>query len=346
MMFGWQVRPMPDKSIFHRIVTKEDHYTQLLCNTLQREPSLLGELLVLVDARLRDRIETGDIRPQVRLNECGQADLLIQSDNPPKLRMLFEVKTAPHRPLEETQKLNGNRPGYKDWLEKKRAENYDAWLVYLVPGNWEYRQENEEAIKEYQASSGQRAMSVCQIYWHNVLELLQKNDSRAEGHFVKEFWHLLMERLGPINFSSKEIERMFTPDFPMKTLIKVNAVLEGLRTRAAKREVKPVSDSNEFGFYLSDGEREMFVGLSQEFWDAGHHYPISFGVSDKDARVKDAFSRAFEREYRQKPISVATMEWTMGGVPQKDFNRFETANAIDEIWGKLAPIWESVKEAQ
>jgi hypothetical protein len=241
--------------------------------------------------------------------------------------------------------LDGDRPGYKVWLEERKREGYDAWLVYLVPGNWECRQGNDEAINKYRASSGQQAISVCQIYWHQVLELLQKSDSRAKGHFVQEFWHLLMERLGPINFSSKEIEQMFTPDFPMETLIKVNAVLAGLRARAAQREVKPVSDSIEFGFYLRDGEREMFVGLSLDFWAAGHHYPISFGVSDKDAEVMNAFSQAFEREYRQKPISVADMQWTMGGIPREEFNRFETANAIDEIWHKLAPIWATVKEA-
>jgi hypothetical protein len=40
------------------------------------------------------------------------------------------------------------------------------------------------------------------------------------------------------------------------------------------------------------------------------------------------------------------MGWTMGWVPQEEFNRFEKNNAIDAIWEKLEPIWDSVKKAK
>ena len=342
---------MSGKSIFHKIVTKEDDFTQLLCNILQRERRLLGKLLVLVDKQFSDQVQTADIRPQVRLHECGQADLLkrrqadllIETDTPHNLCMLFEVKIARDRDLEESQRLNGMPESYQRWLEEKKCKGCHCWLVYLVPGSWEYRQKNEEAIRKYQKNGDRRAIEVRQIYWHHVLELMQKDELRAEGHYIQEIWQLLVERLGPINFSSKETERMFQSDFPMKELIKINAVIEGLRT-VAKKEVRPVSDSSEFGFYLVNGEREMFVGLWKEFWERGHHYPISFGVSDDNDQVRDAFSLAFERGYGQKPISFTSEKWTMGWVPAEDFNSFETANSIDEIWHKLAPIWESVKE--
>jgi hypothetical protein len=337
---------MPDKSIFHRIVTKEDSYTQLLCNTLKREPSLLGDLLEKAEIKLRDPIKSEDIRTQVRLNGCGTADLLIQTD---KLSVIFEVKTDQHRPLEETQKLDVNRQGYKHWLEDKKAkEKYEAGLVYLVPGNWEYRTDNANSIESYKKNSKRLAINACQIYWDDVLQCLQKNDSRTRDPIiVEEFRLLLMERFGPINFSTEENKRMFTPEFQMETVIKLNAVLEGLRARVAKKESESVSASYEFGFYLKKGKRDLlFVGLSKECWDAGHHQPICFGVDNKDLRVKEAFIKAFRIEYKKDPISIDAMGWTMGWVTQEDFNRFVTADAINEIWNNLGHIWESVKQVQ
>jgi hypothetical protein len=333
---------MPNESIFHRIVSSENSYTQLLCNTLKREPSLLVDLLDLAKIKLKDTIKPEDIRPQVRLNDCGQADLIIQSDT---LTVIFEVKIRPQRPLEASQKLDGDRPGYKDWLKEKKAEEHDVWLVYLVPGDWKYRPNNDEVIEEYRRSKGQLAINVRQIYWDDVLRLFSKGDSRATGPLIVEFVLLLMEGFDPIKFASKEIVRMFTSEFPMETLIKLNAILEGLRKRAGK-EAESESVSYEFGFYLTKGKRKLiFVGLSREFWDAGHHYPICFGVDDEDARVKEAFCLAFRKAYNQEPISIAEMEMTIGWVPQEEFNRFETTDATNEIWAKLGPIWDNVKKA-
>jgi hypothetical protein len=139
---------------------------------------------------------------------------------------------------------------------------------------------------------------------------------------------------------------MFAPEFPMETLIKLNAVLEGVRKRFAKSETESASESYESGFYLKvEKEPKLFVGFSMQSWEAGHHYPICFEVPDKDLRVKEAFSHAFRKEYKKDPISIDN-GWTMGWVTQDDFNRFETADAINEIWTKLARIWDSVKQVQ
>jgi len=335
---------MPIESIFHKIVSNEDSHTQLLCNTLKREPTLLHDLLDKVGLKATNLVKPEEMRTQVPLNGCGKADLRIQTD---KFTVIFEIKIEPGRKLEESQKLNGSCRGYKDWLEGKKRHGCDAWLVYLVPGSWEYRSENEKAIKEYEELAGQQAISVCQIYWHDVLQLLQKNDPpKSSPIIIEQFRLLLMERLGPINFTLEEIKSMFNPDFPMKEIIKLNTVLEGLKRRAGK-EAKTESVSYEFGFYLTKDERKLlFVGLSWEFWNARHYYPICFGVRDEDVRVKAAFSEAFRNEYRKEPIPVAAMEWTMGGVPREDFDRFETADAIDEIWAKLEPIWHRVKQVR
>jgi hypothetical protein len=247
--------------------------------------------------------------------------------------------------LEETQKFLGKPKSYQCWLERENAKGREPWLVYLVPGNWACRSENEKIIKEYEGNAGQQSINVCQIYWENVLQILSVNDSRTRSPFVNEFRLILTKRFGPINFNSMEIKHMFKPDFPMETVVKLNAVLEGLRARFGN-DLKPVSVIYEFGFYLKNGKREMFVGSWREFWNAGHYYPICFGIQDEDPRVKEAFSMAFREEYREDPIPFDDdgAHWTMGWIPQEYFNRFETAaGAINEIWPKLAYIWKQVQ---
>ena len=193
---------MPNESIFHRIVSSENSYTQLLCNTLKREPSLLGDLLGLADIELGDPIESKDIRTLVHLNGCGQADLCIQTD---KLAVIFEVKTDPRRPLEPTQHLRGKLQSYQHWLEDRRAEGRDACLIYLVPGNWDYRQDNVNEIAEYKRMGREWSIKVGQTYWGNFLQLLSESDSRTRSPNIDEFRLLLMERFAPINFRSKRL---------------------------------------------------------------------------------------------------------------------------------------------
>lgn len=344
---------MQNKSIFHRIVSKEDEYTQLLCNMLQREEGLLRDLFDEVGLGVTKTIKPEEIRTKVCLSNggegWGEADLIIQSDEPPKVCAIFEVKTSPYRKLEKTQQLDEEPKSYRCWLEKKKAEEYDAWLVYLVPGDWEYKQDNDKNIEAYRRKGGENTIHVRYIFWEDVLRLLQLNDPPRNSPFIiEQFRLLLMDRLGPISFTSEEIKCMFKPDFPMETIIKLNSVLDGLKQKATKKAtLKQAGDSNEFGFYLTDGKRELFIGLWLNFWNAGYYFPICFGIQDEDSRVKEEFSKAFLEAFGKSPISIEDGQWTMGWVPQEEFNRFETASgAINEIWAKLAPIWKRVKEAQ
>jgi len=133
----------------------------------------------------------------------------------------------------------------------------------------------------------------------------------------------------------------------MQTVLKLNAVLEGLRGKAQRdaptRQDAPrmYGDRDEFGFYFKKGKRELlFVGYWLPFWIAGHPYPICFGVSDDAPKAKEAFKVAFQKAYKVKAIS--SNEWTMGWVPEDDFNSLD---AIDVIWRKLVPIWKKVSEA-
>ena len=98
---------------------------------------------------------------------------------------------------------------------------------------------------------------------------------------------------------------------------------------------------DDFGFYLKKGKCWLFyVGCWQTFWDDGNHYPICFGIEDDSPILVSAFKNAFRKAYKKEAATCG--KWTMGWVPEKDFN---SLNAVEEIWSKLKPIWEAVAKA-
>jgi hypothetical protein len=102
------------------------------------------------------------------------------------------------------------------------------------------------------------------------------------------------------------------------------------------------SDKNEFGFCLRKSNGTLlFVGYWLQFWNDGHPYPICFGIPDAAPKVQEAFKNAFQEAYKEEAVSFVD-KWTMGWVPEGDFNSLD---AVDEIWRKLAPIWKKVSEA-
>jgi hypothetical protein len=81
---------------------------------------------------------------------------------------------------------------------------------------------------------------------------------------------LLTERFGPIRFYPEEIKAMFTTEFPMQTILKLNLVLQGLRKKAGKEATEMNIEKDEFGFYFKKEKRTpLFVGYWLSFWNDG-----------------------------------------------------------------------------
>jgi hypothetical protein len=125
-------------------------------------------------------------------------------------------------------------------------------------------------------------------------------------------------------------------------MVKLSAVLHGLRQKAGKRVASDLSsDKDESGFYLKKGKRSLlFIGSWVTFWDANHHYPLCFGVQDDEAKIKDAFTTAFRKAY--KSVAISFDGWSMGWIPEEDLM---SVDAVDEIWARMEPIWNKVKDA-
>jgi hypothetical protein len=327
------------ESIFHKIVTNENSFTQLLCNLMKRDDAFSGAVLALLQNKSAMRLK-GEMRitPQKRLpNRCGQPDIIIEA---PHLCVIVEVKTESHRNRTKKQELEDGE-NYLSYLQSRYSSEDVAALAYLVPHNWKFRKEMKDGIATLQKVGDEKNIPVTQVFWEDVLALLPKNSAQYGAPLIEEFRLLPNERFGPINFEPEEIKSMITPEFPMQTVLKLNAVLEGIRKKVGKDETNTCVNKDEFGFYFRKGKRELlFLGYWLAFWDAKHPYPICFGVQEDTPSVKEAFTSAFQKAYKKDPISFDN--WTMGWVSEKDFNSLDT---VDEIWSKLEPIWNKVKNA-
>src|ERR1017187_3060098 len=334
------------ESIFHKVVRNENSYTQLLCNMMRRDEGFCRRLLTLfAGENPLWRFGGESLSPQTRLRDnCGQPDLIIES---PTHCMIVEVKTESHRGCTPKQELLETGRNYLGYLKVKHDSGIEAALTFLVRDKCKFRKEVEEAIVTLHKEGMKKNVSVKLVFWEDVLERLLKGATRTESPLIEDVRLLLAERFSPIRFQPEEIKPMFTPEFPMQTVLKLNAVLEGLRGRA-KRDAptrqdapKMYSDKEEFGFYFKKGKRELlFVGYWLSFWNAGHPYPICFGVSDDAPKAKGAFKAAFQKAHKKEAISFE--EWTMGWVTEIEFN---SVDAVDEIWRKLVPIWRKVFDA-
>lgn len=340
---------MPE-SIFHKLVMKENSYTQLLCNLMKRDEVFCRTLLTLF-AGENPRTPFGDlsISPQRSLgDECGQPDLIIKAAT---LCIIVEVKTESHRGRTQKQELLDTGRSYLNYLKDRHDSGLETVLAFLVPHNWEFRQELEDEIATLREEAIEKRVSVNQVYWEEVLERISKEETQADSPLIEEFRLLLAERFGPIRFYPEETKSMFTSGFPMRNVVKLNAVLEGLRQKARKDAGKLniekygtrlYSDMDEFGFCLRKSNGTLlFVGYWVQFWNAGHPYPICFGMPDAAPKVQEAFKSAFEEVYKEEAVPFVD-KWIMGWVPELDFNSLD---AVDEIWRKLLPIWRKVSDA-
>ena len=326
------------ESIFRGIVTSENSYAQLLSNLLRRDAQfclavlerLLGDRTILSPTEIR-------ITPQKRLpGRCGQPDLVIES---PRLYLIVEVKTERHRLRTKSQELRATGT-YLSFLCKQRNAGRKAALVFLVPRNWKFSTEvtNGTFVCQRQNSS---KISVRKVYWEDILELLSLDRVPNGDSLPSEFRLLLSERFGPISFAKEEVTSMFSSEFPMQTVLKLNATLQQLRDKAGKRASTPLHcDKDETGFSLKRGQRPLlFVGFWLPFWEA-NHYPLCFGVDEQNTRAADSFRRSFRKLYSHEPISCD--QWLMGWATDDDLT---LVSAADEIWEKLEPIWNSVRGA-
>jgi hypothetical protein len=321
-------------SIFHRLVTKENSYSQLLCNLMNKDDQFRERILALLLTETGPFPGTLRVDGQKRLpKRRGQPDLVIESS---QWYVIVEVKTERHCARTKRQEL-GATNGYLSHLQSLKDGRRVA-LIFLVPQNWKFRRTVENDVKQ---KHGKQGVSIALKTWGELMTVLP-NEGKADS-FLYQFRLLLAERYGSIEFEEEEVSALFKSEISIKTILKFNAVLEGLRQKAGKRNTSSMNmDKDESGFFLIKGSRWLlFVGCWQTFWNDGHEYPICFGTEDESPKVKEAFRNAFRKGFESEAIQFG--KWTMGWIPEEDFRVPD--DPVEKIWAKLEPIWKAVSKA-
>lgn len=329
---------MASAAVFYKLVNKEDDYTQLLCNLMQRNADFRNRVLRLfLSEESASEIKPNHIRTQCVLPECGRPDIVIQT---PSLCALVEVKINPKRALSPNQEPapygQKELKGYVRFLQGCKVR--EKWMVFLVPQDWKYREELQRMLLISESKYPHIKSGL--IFWEEIVQLITiPTDS---DQFLKGFQELLV-RFAPIMFSEEEVQLIFSKNFPLRGVLKLQRLIKQVGERAKKKKgysVKFVTDSQESGFYLMKDK----VGF---FWcgiwaDAGERdgQPFCFGVSDDDVELMPSLRNAFCEAYKGTTKRIG--DYTLGWIPQKTL---EGDQSLEKVWARLEPVLAKVHKA-
>ncbi len=329
---------MSRDSIFYKLVTNEDAYTQLLCNLMVRFGDFRRRVLGLfLNENQALRIARHEIRTQTRLLECGRPDILIHTA---EICALLEIKVNLGRGLTTNQDLttsdDADVKGYVRFLLDAHVP--ERLLVFLVPENWKHKirvQSLLEFVKKKYPSITAKIVT-----WEQVLDTARTMNQPLDP-FIEEFRMLLSDRFGPVIFSTEETD-MLTNDFATayRTVRKVEALVDETRVRAGNdgsERTSQVERKDEYGVYFknSEGKCVLWFGIWLEFCER-KGFPLCFGIQDDWKQSVPKLEKSFAASCCDTPISFDG--WTVIGIRPQTFHE----NPAEGIWRQLKPVLESV----
>lgn len=268
------------ESIFHKIAKKEDDYTQLLCNFMQRSEEFRSAVLSLLfdEESLASKISREQIVTQVVIPEVGRPDILIES---PDISATVEVKLSYHRRCEESQIPSlGDMRGYCGFLDRASA-NARKRLVFLVPGGWKHLQATKERLDEFGRSNpGIETKIVC---WEKVFALSKRFGGDP---LLAEFWKLLERDFGSVQFTEDEIQIMFSAGLPIEAINKAAWMVDQIAKKCSGDFIFDGPEHEKSGeqygleFYRKTGKGRgdsflFWFGIWSPFWEK-HGKPLCF----------------------------------------------------------------------
>jgi len=355
------------KSIFDRVATKEDDYTQLLCNLMQR-PEPEGERLrtevlakLLGDPAIASRVKPHQISTQVVISEIGRPDLVVESN---EVRAAIEVKLNRHRRCTDPQMApnsdDGNLEGYCRFLLESSANHKAKVLAFLVPGDWEYLSEKRRELAAFRKQYPSVRTPV--VLWEEIFGL-SKEFAIDPLHI--EFWKLLQADFGAVEFTTEEVQMAVNGEgLPITVFNKAAYLVDEIAEKCKQQFPKfsldgPKHDKSgeEYGihFYRQEARRDrdktffFWFGIWSAFWGR-HGKALCFGVRNDKTAEREAFLQSYSGE---RPVEFCDGErradsdvWTLGWIPEADY--FVTDDGLDpvaKIWDWLKPLLDRVYAA-
>lgn len=338
----------PYQSVFYRVATKEDHYTQLLLNLMQRPNGLRKEFLsrfICKDPNISSQVAPSHLSTQVFISDAGRPDLVIDS---PSIRAVVEVKLNPRRGCTDYQipDDDGFRRGYCEFLN--RATTTNRVLSFLVPRDWIYVKETREKLARFEQRDPSIRTGI--FFWEDVFDL-RKNLS--EDSILAEFWQLLAKDFQSIEFTKEEIDVMVNrAGLPIRAIGKAAHLVDQIAKKARIELSEYIINGPEheksgeqYGleFYKKKiGHRTEYCfwfGIWSPFWEE-HGKALCFGVShEQQPATQRAFMDVYSGEKREYGVSP---QWTLGWIPEADISG---SDPVANVWNRLRPVLDKVYAA-
>jgi hypothetical protein len=215
--------------------------------------------------------------------------------------------------------------------------------------NWKYQDRIVTEIQAYKSLA--KNVKVELVSWESIVLILPATPGQNDNPFAYEFRTLLEEHFGPIRFEEEEISVMFSETFPLPVLLRLNKLVFELNKKAGKKYENELEIYEKgFGFYLrkkNDKRKKcwLYCGIWLDFWDAGNHYPLCFGVENVSDAVKEAFKEAVKAVYKREalPFECDGENWLMSWISQAEFDAPDMTN---HVWEKIERIWRPMLEAR
>jgi hypothetical protein len=331
-------------SLFHKLVIKEDDYTQLLYNLMVRFDDFRLEVMSLFfeDKAVVAQIAADHLKTQMSHKGSGRPDLVIDS---PSAYALLEVKLNERRGLTAYQ-----TPVF---IEEEEVTNYftrvrdasapNRAILFLVPEQWKFGAETKRAFSKLKLRT---SVKMCIVSWHNVLDIANKLKDGRPG--VEEFVLLLTEKLGPLNFTKQETDMLFKNDLPISEFLKLCFLVDQIKKRCAGTKIFPKiydpkmsRDGDEYAFECYDSTEKslLWFGIwSSYLKDTGK--PLAFGFYESAA---PKVQKAFLKEY--KGTAQRFGSYTLVGMLEEDFLADGTGgDAEARVWRRIEPFLLALKK--
>jgi hypothetical protein len=320
-------------SVFHKLVSTENDFTQLLFNLMRHSDDFRASVLeLLLKGSHTAGISPEQIRIQTDIAEDGRPDIVVSSGD---LYAFIEVKVDEHCGLTTNQKINPISNGYLRHLLSQKNKR-DRKFIFLVPGQWYYLDELKDSIKRFPGDNEENVQIRIE-YWEEILKV----SNSINDPLVKEFGKLLADRYEPVAFTAEELNMLFSAQFvdAFKSIRNLQMMISQIKKKSencgygCRIEEKSI---DEYGIYIFDKtnpERWLWFGVWMPFSEK-HELPICFGIDyTKSSEMKSIL---------ESVCPGATKDcdgWTMGWITK---DAFETNDHVQTIWKKLQPVLNAV----
>ncbi|MGH9688217.1 MAG: hypothetical protein ACRD5K_14125 [Candidatus Acidiferrales bacterium] len=327
------------ESIFHKLVSDENEFTQLLRNLLVRSDEFRRRVLSLfLGEEKASQVPPNKIETQVLLRKFGRPDIRIDARG---LCLLLEVKVDARCGLTGYQKpltAEGKPGGYAGFLLKECPAE-ERLLAFLAPDQWYRRGEGKDIERQLAQLEQQFAIKTGTVTWEKLLHSTAGISPRDE--FVEEFRALLNERFGPITFSSEET-LLLKEDFVVayRTARKVERLVDKISTRAAGYKSESSTDNDLYGVHFrnADNKQVLWFGIWPKFSEGHRAYPLCFGTQYMWMQSVEGLEESFRAGCNSTPIEFEDGPWRglVVGI------NFPAEGAEESIWSQLEPALKSI----